>query len=98
MLRPRYPIRTTACSLTAGFFLLLQSAQAAFGWAVFRGDQGTSVPYPEDVFTVRSTERETPGDVFTTADGRARLHIFARQNERYETPAQFIRRVIVDDR
>ena len=56
------------------------------------------MPFPADLFTVRAGEGTPRGEVFTSADGRARLHIFAFANERSETPAQFIRRVIVDDR
>jgi hypothetical protein len=95
---PSYPSYAIACSLMLGCVLLPQSAQAQPGWAVLRGDQGTSVPYPADIFTQRVTEGDTPGQVLATADGRARLHLFVRTNERNETPEQFIRRVIVDDR
>jgi hypothetical protein len=83
------------CILT----LLAPSAAVAqrAGWSVLRLDGGTEVPYPTDLFTDRA-ERDTPGQVLTSADGRARLHVFVLQNDRNETPRQFIRRVIVDDR
>ena len=56
------------------------------------------MPFPADLFTVRAGEGTPRGEAFTSADGRARLHIFAFANERNESPAQFIKRVIVDDR
>lgn len=91
--------RTIAC-LMLGCLALppAAAAQSGAGWATLRDEHGTSVPYPADIFTQRTREGDTPGVILTTADGRARLHLFARVNERSETPAQFIRRVIVDDR
>lgn len=74
------------------------AAQPAAQWTTYRNASGTSVPFPADLFTVRGGEGTPRGEVFTSADGRARLHIFALANERNESPAQFIRRVIVDDR
>jgi hypothetical protein len=95
---PKCAIRLKlACSLALGCVVLLQPASGAT-WAMLRDEQGTAVPYPADIFTVKTTEPDIPGEIYTTADGRARLHVFVRQNERNETPAQFIKRVIVDDR
>ena len=84
-----------ACSLV----LLLPSAAIAqrAAWTMLSDGEGTELPYPGDIFTER-TERDTPGRVLTSADGRARLHVFVLPNDRHETPRQFIRRVIVDDR
>ena len=56
------------------------------------------MPFPADLFTTRAGEGTPRGEVFASADGRARLHLFAFANERNESPAQFIARVIVDDR
>src|ERR1051325_3989159 len=74
------------------------AAQPAAQWTTYRNASGTTVPFPADVFTLRGGEGTPRGEVFTTADGRARLHIFAFANDRNEGPAQFIKRVIVDDR
>lgn len=74
------------------------AAQPATEWTTYRNASGTTVPFPAGVFTLRGGEGTPRGEVFTSADGRARLHIFAFVNERNESPAQFIRRVIVDDR
>jgi hypothetical protein len=65
---------------------------------LFQDKNGTAVPYPTSIFTVREAGGTPPGQVFRSGDGRARLHIFSFPNERNETPTQFIKRVIVDDR
>jgi len=95
----RFP-RSLLIGLCLGLTLGLQSAtaQPATQWTSYRNASGTSVPFPADLFTVRGGEGTPRGEVFTSADGRARLHIFALANEHNETPAQFIKRVIVDDR
>jgi hypothetical protein len=76
--------------------LLALPAQAQ-QWTTYRNASGTTVPFP-NLFTVRAGEGTPRGEEFTSADGRARLHIFALPNERNESPVQFIKRVIVDDR
>jgi hypothetical protein len=68
----------------------------AAGWTVFEGEQGTSVPYPQDVFSVRDTRPGMRGVRFNSADGRAELNIFTLKNEHNETPARFIARVVRD--
>ena len=82
--------------------LSLLSAQPALAqgvrWTTYRNASGTTVPFPAELFTTSAGEGTPRGDVFTSTDGRARLHVFALTNERSETPAQFIRRVIVDNR
>lgn len=92
-------------SLLTGFCLSLlallpqaAAAQPAAQWTTYRNDSGTTVPFPADLFTQQVGEGTPRGEVFTSVDGRARLHIFAFANERNESPAQFIKRVIVDDR
>jgi hypothetical protein len=75
----------------------LATAQPAVQWTTYRNDSGTTVPFPADVFTVRAGEGMPRGEVITSADGRARMHVFTIANERNEGPAQFIARAIVDD-
>ena len=82
--------------LAIGLCLLALPAQAQ-QWTTYRTAGGTTVPFPADLFTTRAGEGTPRGEVFTSTDGRARLHIFAFANERSESPAQFIKRVIVDD-
>ena len=86
------------CLSTLGMLPQPAATQPATQWTSYRNDSGTTVPFPADVFTVRGGEGTPRGEVFTSADGRARLHIFAFANDRNENPAQFIKRVIVDDR
>jgi hypothetical protein len=73
-------------------------AQPSAGWTTFRGNSGTTVAYPSDVFSVRAGEDVPRGPVFATADGRARLHIFAVRNERNEAPGLFLKRVFPKSR
>lgn len=89
--------------ITLGLVLLGLSApsataQPAAKWTMYRNNGGTTVPFPADLFTVRAGEGTPRGEVFTSADGRARVHVFTIPNERNESPAQFIARVVVDDR
>lgn len=65
-------------------------------WTLYRGEQGTSIPYPRDLFSVRDSRPGMRGVRFNSADGRAELNIFTIANERNETPRQFIRRVVRD--
>ena len=67
-------------------------------WSLYQDEKGTAVPYPAAIFTVRAIGGTPMGQILSTGDGRARLHIFSFPNERNESPAQFIKRVIVDDR
>jgi hypothetical protein len=68
------------------------------GWATFVGESGTTLQYPRNVFPVAAGEDVPRGPLFTTRDGRARLHIFAIPNERNESPAAFLKRVYPSDR
>jgi len=90
------------CSLVTAGCLLSHAAvgQSDLQWTVFRNDQNTSVQYPKGVFSKEDDQSEVtpPGDVFTTLDGRARLHIFAYRNDRNETPRQHLARVFPHDR
>src|ERR1700737_1682582 len=74
------------------------AAQPAARWTTYQDKSGATMPFPVDLFTVHAGEGTPPGEVFTSADGRSRVHVFAIPNERNESPAQFIARVIVDDR
>ena len=74
------------------------AAQPDARWTTYNNQSGTVVPFPANLFTVRAGEGTPRGEVFTSADGRARMHVFAFPNERSESPAKFIARVIVDDR
>jgi hypothetical protein len=74
------------------------AAQSDAQWTVFTDGEGTSVQYPSDVFPIEGGEAFPPGSVFTTRDGRARLHVFTVRNERDESPGQFMKREFTGDR
>lgn len=79
------------------FAVLLASSvfpsAAAAQWASFADPRGTSVQYPNEIFTAPAGEGVPPGPVLQSADGRARLHVFTLANEARASPAEFIRRV-----
>jgi hypothetical protein len=86
-----------AMGLLLGISAQSAAAQPAARWTTYQNDSGTIMPFPANLFTVRAGEGTPRGEVFTSADGRSRLHVFAIPNERNENPAQFIARAIVDD-
>jgi hypothetical protein len=61
-------------------------------WTVFSDPLGTTVDYPENIFSVDagSTPRGT-GLVLRSADDRAALMIYVEDNEARHTPASFVR-------
>lgn len=90
-----------ACSLALGLSVPLPQTAAmpsSAGWTTLGHERGTTVQYPRDVFAVETGEGTPKGRLFTTPDGRARLHLFAIRNERNESPAQFLKRVFPRDR
>jgi hypothetical protein len=93
-------LRTAPRGVALGCFVVLSTASFAapsnLGWTNFANDLGTSVQYPSDVFPV--TQGSGRERLFTTADGRAQLRIYALRNERGESPARYLNRVFVKDR
>ena len=71
-------------------------------WTTFQDDRGTVVQYPRGIFAVEARAVESRDDsvgrVFTTADGRAKLHIVALRNQRNESPARYLKRVFTNNR
>lgn len=74
------------------------SAEGAGKWSVYRDGSGTSVQYPQSLFSKRQQPEDGRGAAFISEDGRARLQIFTVHNGRNETPAQYLRRVFPGDR
>ena len=69
-----------------------QTESSAAGWAIYRDAQRTSVEYPQDVFSVEQEPSEQePGRVFSTEDGRARLHVYSVPNVNALSPGAFVR-------
>jgi hypothetical protein len=72
-------------------------SSALADWGTFADSRGSSVQYPREVFSVPAGSGEPPGPVLESADGRARLHVFTRPNERRASPSEFIRRAVTDE-
>src|SRR4051812_27084660 len=81
-------------SVAAAFFncVSVAEAQPDVGWTIF-SDGNMSVHYPGGLFPLQGGKASPPGPVFTTRDGRARLHIFTVRNERDESPERFMNRL-----
>jgi hypothetical protein len=96
----RSSVRMVTCGLALGLLLPLSQAVAQTNpmWTIFEDDRGTVVQYPRGIFAVEAPDENAAERVLTTVDGRARLHISARRNERNESPAQYLRRVFATNR
>jgi hypothetical protein len=66
---------------------------ASAGWSRFDAPAlGMSVEYPADLFSVRDGAPEQgEGQLFRTADGRARLSVYVLANEDRATPATYLK-------
>ena len=93
-------IGMVACSALAWFITASESAArpSDTGWTTFANARGTTVQYPRDLFPTEAGQGNPSGQVFSTVDGRARLHIFALRNDRNESPARFLRRAFTENR
>ena len=69
---------------------------AAAGWSRFNAPAlGMSVDYPANVFAVRDGAAEQgEGQRFRTSDGRARLSVYALENEEHDTPAMYLKKYL----
>ena len=94
----RSPLALTGMvrSFAAIGVLVLLSSSAWADWGIFADSRGSSVQYPREVFSVPAGSGEPPGPMLQSADGRARLHVFTRPNERRASPSEFIRRAVTD--
>ena len=66
------------------------SAFAQERWAEYADSRGTRVEYPQDLFSVRK-ESIDGGQVLSTRDGRARLHMYSMDNPKALAPRAFMR-------
>ena len=67
-------------------------AAAELGWTPYKNPRfGLQMRYPAEVFTQHRTSQAGDGDLFTTADGRARLLIGAFENTERHSPASYQR-------
>jgi hypothetical protein len=65
----------------------------AFAWKTFTiADFGTQVEYPAGIFSVADGKAEKGvGERLRSADGRALLTIYSRDNEAEDTPASYLK-------
>lgn len=97
------PTITNSTSLAAAALVALLSSPVSSApgqtpglsapqWAVFTGEEGIRVDYPENIFSVDGglPPRGT-GRVLRAADGRALLMVYTEDNEAQHTPASFVR-------
>jgi hypothetical protein len=64
-------------------------ASAQYHWDRFTDSRGTSIEYPNDIFS--SPERAQIGKAYVSRDGRARIHMYSMPNPKGLTPAEFMR-------
>jgi hypothetical protein len=64
------------------------------GWGRYRDrDLGMAFDFPAHIFPLKSAEQGRRGVVFSTADGRARIRVFAFANEANDTPRTYLARI-----
>jgi hypothetical protein len=81
----------TFAMLFAATFTVGAPAAAQESWALYADVRGTRVEYPRDIFSVHQGN-DGAGQVFTTQDGRARLHMYAMDNPKGLSPRAFMKR------
>jgi hypothetical protein len=76
------------------------SAPSAEDWRILAvPDLGTRVQYPAGIFSVPEGKSEKGiGERLSTHDGRATLSVYARPNERGETPASYLHHYLLTPR
>jgi hypothetical protein len=68
-----------------------QIREQAPGWATFViPEYGTRVEYPAGIFVPTGDPEKGTGRRFDTSDGRARLSVYARDNDAGDTPAAYV--------
>ena len=65
---------------------------ADLGWTAYKNPRfGLQMRYPAGLFTLHRTSQARDGDLFTTADGSAKLLIGAFENTERHSPASYQR-------
>src|SRR5215813_2832428 len=74
------------------------AAERPSGWGRYRDRQlGMAFDFPSHIFSLRSAEQGREGVVFSTPDGRARIRVFAVDNEANDTPRRYLSRIAKAD-
>jgi hypothetical protein len=70
------------------------AAEGASGWGRYRDrDFGMTFDFPAHIFSLKSAEQGGQGVVFSTADGRAHIKLFAFANEANDTPRRYLGKI-----
>ena len=92
---PRHLLAVTLAALSAvpGAQAQIRNRQPALDWQTFQVPEfGTTVEYPASIFSVPDGKAEKGlGQRFNSADGRAVLTIYTRENAAGDTPASYLR-------
>lgn len=86
-------ITLAALSAVSSADAQIRPPHAALDWQTFVVPEfGTTVEYPASIFSVPGGKAEKGlGQRFTSADGRAVLTIYSRENAAGDTPASYLR-------
>ena len=78
---------------TALAFAWAEHGAAQDRWSVYADQRGTRIPYPAHIFSVdRGHGENGTGQVFTTRDGRARIHMYSLPNTQGDSPSVYLRK------
>jgi hypothetical protein len=79
---------------TAARHDMASAAEQPPGWGRYRDREfGMTFDFPAHIFSLKSAEQGSEGVVFSTADDRARIRVFAFRNEANDTPRRYLRRI-----
>lgn len=80
-------------SVVSGAEAQMHARQPALDWQTFLVPEfGTTVDYPASIFSVPDGKAEKGfGQRFNSADGRAVLTVYTRENEAGDTPASYLK-------
>jgi len=71
----------------------LRDQTGSLHWQTFKvPEYGTRVDYPARIFAAVGEAEKGVGQRFESDDGRATLSIYARENEKGDTPASYLRK------
>jgi hypothetical protein len=89
-----------AAAISASLYGQAFPSPSAEGWRILAfPDLGTSVQYPAGIFSVSDGKPQKGiGERLSTHDGRATLSVYARANERGETPASYLHHYLLTPR
>ncbi len=85
-------MRSVLCVVLAIGTMSAASARPDLGWTGYQNPRfGLQMRYPAELFTVHRTSQAGDGDLFTTADGSAKLLVGALENAERHSPASYQR-------